>query len=172
MGLKKCPRCELNYIKDDEKLCNVCRRSARKEPDESDEQESLCIECGEHPAMKGRDVCALCYKEMMRQEQLQNQRKTPISGLDLDDVELKEVDVPITDDIPAEEIADIDDDLNDEFDDDDDEADEEQEKPVDDGEIDFNEDDISVEALEEDDDDDDADDEIDEGVMPARRTHR
>ena len=26
MGLRKCPRCELNYIRDDEQLCNVCKR--------------------------------------------------------------------------------------------------------------------------------------------------
>ena len=54
MGLKKCPRCELNYIRDDEKLCNVCRRSA-KLSDES-EEEIMCIECGEHPAIRGKDL--------------------------------------------------------------------------------------------------------------------
>ena len=29
MALRKCPRCELNYIKDDEKYCNVCRREMK-----------------------------------------------------------------------------------------------------------------------------------------------
>ncbi len=29
MGLRKCPRCELNYIRDDEKLCDVCSRKGR-----------------------------------------------------------------------------------------------------------------------------------------------
>lgn len=29
MALRKCPRCELNYIKDDEKYCNVYRREMK-----------------------------------------------------------------------------------------------------------------------------------------------
>ena len=38
MALRKCPRCELNYIKDDEKYCNVCRREMKggdSEPEDS-----------------------------------------------------------------------------------------------------------------------------------------
>ena len=31
MGLRKCPRCELNYIRDDEQLCNVCKRHMKGE---------------------------------------------------------------------------------------------------------------------------------------------
>lgn len=67
MGLRKCPRCELNYIRDDEKLCDVCSRKRRSD-DDDDNDELLCIECGVHRAMKGRDICAYCYKENMRQE--------------------------------------------------------------------------------------------------------
>ena len=45
MGLRKCPRCELNYIRDDEKYCNVCKREMKGEPDVEDGV-VLCIECG------------------------------------------------------------------------------------------------------------------------------
>ena len=152
MGLRKCPRCELNYIKDDEKLCNVCRRSVKHE--EEPEEELMCIECGEHPALKGRELCAFCYKESLRQDQLADQRKTSIEGIDLDDVELKEVDVSLPDEeLPV-------DDMPDEFGDS-----QEENKPED------SPDEISLEAMSEDEEEsfDDEDEEIDEGFTPARR---
>lgn len=55
MGLRKCPRCELNYIRDDEKYCNVCKREMKGEPDVEDGV-VLCIECGENPVVKGSDL--------------------------------------------------------------------------------------------------------------------
>ena len=45
MAFRKCPRCELNYITDDEKLCSVCRREVKGEPDHNNVPE-LCAECG------------------------------------------------------------------------------------------------------------------------------
>ena len=30
MGYKKCPRCELNYIRDDEDLCSICKEELGK----------------------------------------------------------------------------------------------------------------------------------------------
>ena len=163
MGLKKCPRCELNYIKDDEKLCNVCKRSAKLDDDY--EEESLCIECGEHPAMKGREICAECYRESLRQQKLQNQRKGSLVGLDFEDVD------GVTDvTLPDEEIpmGNLPDELADEFDD------EKSSAPVkEEGEIEFTEG-LSIEMLEEEEDEDEPDefDDIDEGVTPARRKHR
>ena len=151
MGFKKCPKCELNYIKDDEQLCNVCKRSAKHELEP--EEDLMCIECGEHPALKGRELCAYCYKESLRQEQLADQRKGHISEIDLDDVELKEVDVSLPDEeLPV-------DDMPDEFRDSSDDV-----KP--DGE---NEE-ISLEAMgEEENEYDEDEEEIDEGFTPARR---
>ena len=49
---KKCPRCEINYLMDGEKICSVCRKSVHME-DEPDEIVEMCSECGEHPAMPG-----------------------------------------------------------------------------------------------------------------------
>lgn len=161
MGLKKCPRCELNYIKDDEKLCNVCKRSAKHE--EEPEEELMCIECGEHPAMKGRDICAECYKESLRQQHLQNQRKAAIPNIDYEDVDgVNDVTLP-DEEIPTGSLPD---ELADEF------EDELPEKPVEEGEIEFTKG-LSLEEMEENEaNEPDDDDEIDEGITPVRRKHR
>ena len=60
---KKCPRCEINYLMDGEKICSVCRKSVHME-DEPDEIVEMCSECGEHPAMPGSELCAFCRKEL------------------------------------------------------------------------------------------------------------
>ena len=62
MGLVKCPRCDLNYIREDEKYCKVCLREMKGEK-HADEVE-LCSICNEEPALPGKDVCLFCLKEM------------------------------------------------------------------------------------------------------------
>ena len=59
MKLIKCPRCELNYIYENEKICSVCKRDVRGEA-EVDEILELCSECGEHPVMPGQELCVYC----------------------------------------------------------------------------------------------------------------
>lgn len=76
MALKKCPKCELNYIKDDEQFCNVCLREmkrtfARDKAPEEDEV-IMCTECGEKPAVRGSELCVDCLKEAKRQVELEN----------------------------------------------------------------------------------------------------
>ena len=63
MGLIKCPRCELNYMLDTEKICSVCRREVRGESEQYDMVE-LCSECGENPVVPGQELCAYCLKEL------------------------------------------------------------------------------------------------------------
>ena len=36
MKLVKCPRCDLNYIREDEKYCKVCLREMKGEPTNDD----------------------------------------------------------------------------------------------------------------------------------------
>ncbi|MBR6570706.1 MAG: hypothetical protein IKK75_09660 [Clostridia bacterium] len=62
MNLVKCPRCDLNYILDTEKLCKVCLREMKGNHVE-DELE-MCSVCNEAPALPGHDVCLSCLKEM------------------------------------------------------------------------------------------------------------
>ena len=63
MKLVKCPRCELNYIYENEKICSVCKRDVKGEP-EPDDMIELCSECGEHPVIPGQEICVYCLKEM------------------------------------------------------------------------------------------------------------
>ena len=65
MGLVKCPRCELNYMNDTDKMCSVCRREVRGES-ENFEMIELCSECGENPVVPGQELCASCLKERAR----------------------------------------------------------------------------------------------------------
>lgn len=67
MRLEKCPRCELNYVRPGEKLCEVCKREMRgvQEPEETLE---LCPECGEHPVVAGEEFCVYCLRERKLQE--------------------------------------------------------------------------------------------------------
>ena len=62
MKLVKCPRCDLNYIQEEEKYCKVCMRELKGEQ-QQDEME-LCSVCNAAPALPGRDVCLSCLKEM------------------------------------------------------------------------------------------------------------
>ncbi len=62
MNLVKCPRCDLNYILDTEKLCKVCLREMKGNHVE-DEME-MCSVCNAAPALPGRDMCLSCLKEM------------------------------------------------------------------------------------------------------------
>ena len=62
MNLIKCPRCDLNYIREDEKYCKVCLRELKGER-QGDEPE-LCSICNEEPALPGKDICLFCLKEM------------------------------------------------------------------------------------------------------------
>ena len=65
MKLIKCPRCELNYMYENEGMCSVCRKDVRGEP-EPDDMIELCSECGENPVIPGQEVCAFCLKELQR----------------------------------------------------------------------------------------------------------
>ena len=62
MKLVKCPRCELNYITENEKYCKVCLREMKG--DAPKDEIELCSVCNEAPALPGRDVCLFCLKEM------------------------------------------------------------------------------------------------------------
>ena len=80
MALHKCPKCELNYIRDGEDFCEVCKRElkraqarGRHAEEESEEDEIImCTECGEAPAVRGSELCAACLREQKRQVELEN----------------------------------------------------------------------------------------------------
>ena len=113
MALRKCPRCELNYIKDDEKYCNVCRREMKGGDSEPEDSIVMCSECGENPAVKGSDLCAICLREARRQEMQSGNVAEPITDpeeLVLGSVGLDEIEVAMPSDgeIPESELSEID----------------------------------------------------------------
>ena len=62
MTLVKCPRCALNYIREDEKYCKICLQEMKGES--RSEEIELCSICNEEPALPGKDVCLFCLREM------------------------------------------------------------------------------------------------------------
>lgn len=61
---KKCPRCELNYIKEEEDYCQVCKTEMKLAPDDSlsDDME-LCPVCGQNFMSVDQVMCDDCAKK-------------------------------------------------------------------------------------------------------------
>ena len=96
MGFIKCPRCELNYIKEEEQYCSVCKREMKGEA--HDDPFELCSICNENPVMPGKDVCLMCYKEMTQQQGLRDdsmdETETTEVNIDMEDVsEMEEIEL-------------------------------------------------------------------------------
>ena len=106
MGFIKCPRCELNYIHEEEQYCSVCKREMKGEVHEDPFE--MCSICNENPVMPGKDVCLVCYKEMNQQQGLRDdsadEQETPDVSLDMEDVtDMQEIELDtLGDDIPEE----------------------------------------------------------------------
>ncbi|MGI6169000.1 MAG: hypothetical protein ACOYI4_04690 [Christensenellales bacterium] len=115
MALKKCPRCELNYIKETEKYCGVCLREMNNK-DSAPELEDVCVECDENPVVPGGDLCVFCLRERRKQEKLERLKEKPLdeSALTEPDVsEMDEIDIDMDGDgdIPPNELKVIDEEL-------------------------------------------------------------
>ncbi|MDD3400349.1 MAG: hypothetical protein PHT58_01780 [Eubacteriales bacterium] len=89
MALRKCPICELNYIREGETVCHVCQK-AKKHIDEVEDEVIMCIECGEYPVVSGHELCRDCLKEQQRQADLE---------ILADKIRQDEVDEPLEEDI-------------------------------------------------------------------------
>lgn len=65
MAYKKCPRCNLNYIKDVDALCMVCMEDLGKTSrlDKDDEDYDICPECGDNVIKSGEEMCYQCMLE-------------------------------------------------------------------------------------------------------------
>ena len=110
MKLVKCPRCDLNYIREDEKYCKVCLREMKGEPTNDDME--LCSVCNAAPALPGKDVCLSCLKEMQSGRGREEVEDAPVSvdesTIGLNSVSTMDEIIPeIEEDIPANEYGDI-----------------------------------------------------------------
>ena len=120
MKLVKCPRCDLNYIREDEKYCKICLRELKGEGDR--EEVELCSICNEEPALPGKDVCLFCLKEMNKSnaeqdEQDETPRETvePDTIGDMDSVSGMDEIIPEVEDdsdIPSQEFGEIENELS------------------------------------------------------------
>ena len=131
MGLIKCPRCELNYMLDTDKMCSVCKREVRGESEQY-EMIELCSECGENPVVPGQELCAYCLKELTQREADTQNEETVVADAskigDIDSVStMDEIELDLGDDMDDEAFADEDDDFFADDDDEDGEDDEDQE---------------------------------------------
>ena len=120
MQLVKCPRCDLNYIREDEKYCKVCLRELKGE--KNTEEVELCSICNEEPALPGRDVCIFCLKEMNKSNSLpeeqeeENAEPVDTSSIgDMDSVSGMDEIIPEVEedsDIPSQEFGEIENELS------------------------------------------------------------
>ena len=115
MNLVKCPRCDLNYILDTEKLCKVCLRDMKGNHVEDDME--LCSVCNAAPALPGHDVCLSCLKEMSSstsdESVEENQAVVDESTIGLNSMSSMDEIIPqIHEDIPENEFGDIESELS------------------------------------------------------------
>lgn len=105
MRPKKCPRCELNYILNNDPYCKVCMEEVHGSI--IDDEIELCGVCYEHPVILGKDICSFCYREMNKDSGLSDEDFDEDENPD----EKKE-----DDELPELEVDEIADDLVDEVD--------------------------------------------------------
>lgn len=111
MSLIKCPRCELNYMNDTDKMCSVCRREVRGESEQFDMIE-MCSECGENPVVPGQELCAYCLKELARRadESTDDVVEPTAANIEIDSVSsMDEIELDIPEDMDGEVFDDEDD---------------------------------------------------------------
>ena len=66
---KKCPRCELNYIRANEDLCDVCKAELKLAPnkfadDDEEEEGILCPVCKKNYIGYDEEMCAACREKL------------------------------------------------------------------------------------------------------------
>ena len=110
-----CPRCELNYITENEKYCKVCLREMKG--DAPRDEIELCSVCNEAPALPGRDVYLFCLKEMSGQDNRDDDTEqehvdtASIGGMDSVST-MDEIIPEIDEDIPSQEYGEIENELS------------------------------------------------------------
>ena len=77
-----CPRCELNYILETEKYCNVCKAElgiidkSILIPDDDESEEKLCPICHTNYIEPDEEICFLCRKERAEKEEMNSEEDT------------------------------------------------------------------------------------------------
>lgn len=123
MSIIKCPRCEINFIKEEDGYCAICKKEMSGEAPK-EESIDVCMECGNSPVVAGEELCKKCLKEhrlitaLAIEEELKEEEVDGDSSSDEAEEILDEdlaVDEAMAQDIPVELSG-----LDSEWDDDDD----------------------------------------------------
>ncbi|MDR1939858.1 MAG: hypothetical protein LBQ40_03595 [Clostridiales bacterium] len=154
MGYKKCQRCDLNYIPEEEDLCLVCKAQlhigdVRLLEDEDDEFLELCPVCRVNFISEDEEMCAVCKSNKLKSVFVKEEEIDDNWRSFLDE------DVPEEEDIliPLSEIAEEEEEWEDEQ-----EFEDEENKPIEDDFDDF----VDLGELGDDDGEDDEDEEDDD----------
>lgn len=108
LAIRKCPRCDLNYILDDAPFCPVCIRDMKGDQPRATVIEP-CSLCNENPALPGKDLCLFCLKEMQLAESDAETEEGLDDSLGLEGAsEMEEIILDDEDDIPSPELGEID----------------------------------------------------------------
>ncbi len=151
----RCPRCELNYIQKKDKYCSVCKAEMEAKKDYVDDLDlELCPICKTNYIGQNEIMCASCLKEHQNEDgELNGDWEEYLSGEESDDIMLgddESGDMNAVNDLTKSTLLDDDDDLTPDID-------------FGDDDINFDEDDESLEEMaEEEDMDDDYDDDYDD----------
>ena len=146
-----CPRCELNYIDEDEQeYCEVCVKEMQGaklfvdgfEEEEMDEETELCPLCGENYMRLGEKMCEYCKRKSQYEDEEEEDPESDDAWRAYLDEETEDLGI----DIPMED-----------FDEEEEEEEEMEEESIDD---DFEY--VSADDYNEDDDDEDDEDEDDD----------
>ena len=158
---KKCPRCELNYIPEDEEYCLVCKAEL-KLTDELNDDLELCPICGVNFVSVDQPMCEECAKKRTLDDVVDEVDPSTENDEDWEEQKTETIDdLPADDDVELVSFSDLEDDEDD--DDDDDDDDDIEYNGRDEFEDDFElDDDYDDDDEEDDDDDDDDDDDEDE----------
>ena len=110
MSIVKCPRCEINFIKEEDGYCAICKKELSGEA-LREENVDICMECGRRPTVAGEELCKKCLKEhrlitaLAIEEELEEE-ETEEDGSDDETEEILDEDLAVEEtmanDIPAE----------------------------------------------------------------------
>lgn len=109
MSIIKCPRCDINFIREEEQHCSICKREMKGEMAKEDPVD-MCIECGENPAAPGEELCAVCLNDRKEaDEAIEPADDRATDDGDSDDISIDEMEiVPLQpEDIPEDEREEI-----------------------------------------------------------------
>lgn len=111
MAFVKCPKCEINYMDETDRMCKVCYREIHGS--EMPEEAELCTICNEALVMPGKDVCAACFRELSGDKAASDDVEEPVHVEDDSVSTMDEIAPDLSDSgIPEPEFQEIDKDLS------------------------------------------------------------